>query len=301
MNRYVPLILSVATMGLLAGCDIDDSAPKRPRTSNFLAPNEKAENNAERRSLEQPERKMPTGGSEFPGQSAAPTKQPSIAMLDVEAPEGAAETSDHPTWPGFPISGFTGPSGRAAFGHTTGPQTVYNRDTVTGYLPHMPPNPGSTPRTGATMIPDGEWSIDHSWGQGMAIVDAPHRNWPTMTATYKSANVVINPVYFFNLQEHMAVPQNDGTYCGNVKSVLYEVPWFFINTAALPLLMALEPPLAVRHADLPSQDPVFLGYLPTGGPIFPSAYPGQLQWTYGFLNADGTLKKSTITPTTNPR
>ena len=34
--------------------------------------------------------------------------------------------------------------GWAAFGHTTGPQTVYNRDTVAGWMPHLPANPGNT-------------------------------------------------------------------------------------------------------------------------------------------------------------
>jgi hypothetical protein len=155
--------------------------------------------------------------------------------------------------------------------------------------------------TGSTPLPDGDWAVDHSWGQGLTLTETPHRNWPTTTATYKTANVLINPTYYFNIQEHIAVPQNNGTYCGDVTSTFYEVPWFYLNTLALPVLMALEPPLAVRHADYPSQDPVFLGYLPTGGPIFPSPYPGTLQWSYGFLNPDGTVKKSTAIPTINPR
>lgn len=67
------LALCVAVLGLgLGACEADESAPKNPRRANFLTPDEKARDAAEKRELEPRKRELPTGGGrEFPGQSQA--------------------------------------------------------------------------------------------------------------------------------------------------------------------------------------------------------------------------------------
>ncbi len=271
MNR--PLLPALAALALLAGCEADDSMPTYPRAGGgLLAPNSKAQQNAEQRTLEKPARELPTGRTDLPGQSAAPAHDSTILTLDV--PPTATPT---PTNPDFPISGFYGPSGWKAVGHTTGPVTTYPRDPYQGLVPHLPPDPGTVPMTGSTPLPGGDWAVDHSWGQGLTLNDFPHRDWPQSTATYQTINAKHDPLYFFNLQEHLPVKQNDGSTRGNIRSVTYEVPWFYINTAALPVLMVLEPPLAQRSTSSPTQDPNYNGHLPDGKTV-PAPFPGVLKW-----------------------
>jgi hypothetical protein len=292
MTRPVVLLLACAAAGFLAGCEADDSMPTRPRTGGLFTADPKAQDNAEHRSLEAPQRQMPTGGAEFPGQSAAPNTTADPRVVTLDAPAHAAPPAPTPTNRNFPISGFYGPPRLHAIGHTTGPVTTYTRDSYPGLIPHLPPNPGTIPMTGSTPMPGGDWAVDHSWGQGLTLTDTPHRDWPAATAAYQQIDGKHNPLYFFNLQEHLPVKQNNGTMCGDVVSTAYEVPWFYANTLALPVLMVLEPPLAQRSTSVPSQDPNFTGALPAGGSTVPAPYPGTLKWQYPFLNPDGTVKPS---------
>jgi hypothetical protein len=114
------------------------------------------------------------------------------------------------------------------------------------------------------------------------------------------------PTYYFDLQAHIAVPQYNGTYLSDLCSAAGQDIWFAFNTPAMPVLTALEPPCSLRQTHTYSQDPNFNGSLPAGGPVFPSPYPGKLQWTYPFQNPDGTIKPSAgavprlIPPATNP-
>lgn len=291
MSRNTCLVLSLATL-FLSACATDDSLPSRPRTAGPLEPSQKAQDNAAQRTMEPPSRQMPTSGREFPGQSQAPVA-PSptgaqVATLDITSTTNAVKK----TISDYKIQGFSGPPGIHAFGHTVGPTTSYTRDHYTGLLPHLPENPGTIPQPGSTPAPDGDWAIDHSWGQGLTLDNVPHRAWPESTAYYKDALVKHNPVYYFNLQEHEKyAPQNRGTLKGGWISNAFEVPWFFVNTAMLPVLMALEPPLAQRASIQSSNDPNFLAHLPTAGDTVPAPYAGTLKWDYPFLNPDGTVKR----------
>jgi hypothetical protein len=291
MSRRACMILPLAaTSLLLSACVADDSLPSRPRTAGPLQPSEKAQQNAEQRTLEQPSRDLPTGGGrEFPGQTKAPTAN-DTAVVTLDSSSGSDPF--HDMYEKYRIRDFSGPSGWEAFGHTVGPTTTYNRDHYSGPLPHLPENPGSVPMTGSIMAPDGDWPVDFSWGQGLVLENAPHRAWPETTAYYKDAIIYHNPVYYFNLQEHMDVAQDPGTCKGDWISTAYEVPWFYFNTAILPILMALEPPLAQRMTVRTSQDPNFLAHLPKEGPVVPAPYAGQLKWTYPFLNPDMTIRRS---------
>jgi hypothetical protein len=298
MPRYSALLLPAAALALLAGCDIDDSAPTRPRTANFLTPDRNAQDNAEHRTLEPEQRQLPTSGAEFPGQSALPVPSASIVTLDT-AP-GPAAPRLHPTFPRFPISGFYGPSGLDAIGNTTGPVDTYTRDTYPALIPHLPPSPGAVPMSGATIIPGSDWAADWSWGQGLTLPRAPHRDWRPITATYQVADAPHAPTYYFDLQKHLDVPQYDDTYLSDLCSAACQDLWFFLSTANLPLLMILESPDAVRYTHTYSQDPNFRGHFSAAGSVVPAPYLGVLKWDYSFMNPDGTVKKI-VPPTARTR
>jgi hypothetical protein len=190
---------------------------------------------------------------------------------------------------GSPTQGSQGFSW-SMIGNYQGRTNTYSRSTYVGPLPHLPANPGTTPMVGRTPVPDTGWAIDHSWGQGLVLQDYAHRAWPDTRGTYVSGAVKHNPAYYYNLQPYLDVTQPNGSWGGDWVSNLYEIPWFYLNTAALPVLMILEPPLAQRTTDRVSQDPNFLGHLPETGAIVPTPVPGVLRWEYPFLNPDGSVK-----------
>jgi len=285
MYRQSALLLSLAVSAcMLTGCEMDDSIPSRPRTANPLEPSMQGQQNAEHRSLEKPARELPTSGHEFPGQSkATATDSRQVATLDVQSSNSSSPSAP---W-------FTGPSGWHALGHSVGPTTVYNRDTYQHVLPALPPNPGTVPQVGSTPAPGGDWSIDHSWGQGLVLENAPHRAWPDTSVSYVDGPVYHNPTYYFNVQEHQPwIRQNNGSTKGDIISTVIEVPWFFLNTAFLLVEIPLEPPLAQRVTERDSRDPNFRGHLPAEGIIVPAPFQGELKWGYPFQNADGTVKRS---------
>ncbi|HEY4330352.1 MAG TPA: hypothetical protein VGN88_11495 [Phycisphaerae bacterium] len=300
MTRKLAFVLSISCL-MVTGCEADDSQPRHPRLATPLDPTEKAENNAEHRALEAPSRELPTGSKEFPGQSnAAATAPAQVATLDQTSSPSLptyAQTSDWLSSTFEPISnfhnpiqGFSGPGGMKGVGKTTGPTTNYNRDIYPHTMPPLPDNPGTVPMAGTTATPSGDWSIDNSWGQGLVLDEAVHRAWPQTTAEYKSDPIKHNPLYYFNLQDHTNLPKNNGSPKNDVKTTFIEVPWFFVNTAALPWLMLFEQPLQQRITDREVADPTFHGHLPAGGPTVPTPFPGALKWDYPFLNPDGTVK-----------
>jgi hypothetical protein len=305
-RRYALLLAAVAA--LVAGCDIDDSAPSRPRTGSILTPSTKAQENAERRSLEPPPRQLPVGGAESPGQSALPVTDPPIAMLSAVPGAPPADAANlRPSFPGFPIKGFYGPSGWDAIGHTFGPVDTYTRDTYPALVPHIPPNPGSVPMKEATLIPGGDWAFDWSWGQGLVVMRATHRDWRPVTAIYQVAGAAHNPTYYFDLQKHIDMPPCNATYLSELCSAAGQQGWFFISSLSLPALLVLEPPCSRRETHTYSQDPNFLSALAPGGPIAPAPATGSLKWDYPFLNPDGTIKPTgpvaprlTMPPAANP-
>lgn len=293
MNRHLCLALAlISVSGSLAACESDESLPTRPRTG-FLTPDAQAQQNAERKALEGPSRtRVPGGGPEFPGQQSASAAVPAENIVTLDA-----QATRPPTNPDFPIRDFTGPSGWDAWGHTYGPTTEYKRDMYKGVLPHLPVNPGTTPVAGSIMAPDGDWTIENSWGQGLVLENYPHRPWPKTTATYQSGITTHNPTYFFNLQDHTAIPQEGSQRRQDVQSALVEIPWFYLNTLATPIFMLLEPPLAVRTTERVSVDPTYQGNVPSG-PVVPVPVAGTLRWDYPFMNPDGTIKAARDLPRT---
>jgi len=303
MTRNVRSLLALAALPVAAawmtGCEVDDSIPQHAGSGGVLAPDAKSRDSAEKRALEQPKRELPSpAGPDTPGSSDARPVGPNKDGKQVLtlAADGAAGSPGL----GEQSHGFVGPSGMKAFGHTQGPNTTYSRDSVNGPIPHVPPNPGTVPMTGSTPMPGGDWSVDFSWGQGVVLQDYPHRPWAEVTATYEEGTVRHNPVYYYNIQEHLPVPQNTGTTKGDIISSAYEIPWFYLNTAVLPVLMVLEPPLAQRTTAHPSGDPNFRGHLPETGTVVPVPAPGSLHWEYPFLNADGTVKEPNTPAATEP-
>ncbi len=287
MSRQLCLTLAVVSAaGLLAACETDDSLPTHPRTANFLTPDSNAQQNAERKALERPSQGTPGVGAEIPGQSAVvPAAAGKVATLDAGVAPAAASTT-----PNFHISGFSGPSGWDAVGQTHGPETVYQHDSMyPGLIPHLPENPGTTPMIGSVMAPDGDWAIDFAWGQGLTLKDYPHRPWAPTTAVYQDGTVTHNPVYYFNLPDHTSMPPA-GPRTQEITNAVIGFPWFLANTLALPVLMVLEPPLAVRTTSRGLGDPNYMGSIPTGGGVVPVPEQGTLRWDYPFMNADGTIK-----------
>src|SRR5271169_423310 len=224
---------AVVASGMMVACEADESAPTRPRTQNILpVPTEKAKENAEQRELEPPQRSLPTGGgSEYPGQSRATPASPAPGDVPI-------------------VTADAGSTQMVPYGSFRTPTTDYNQDNYNnGPVPHIPENPGTTPMTGSTPVPNTPWSIDHSWGEVLQLQNYPHRAWPDEQTTYVAANVKNNPVYYFDLQPHLPIMQNNGSYATDVGTTAIEFPWFYANTAALPILMVLEPPLARRTSE----------------------------------------------------
>jgi hypothetical protein len=270
--RNLAWALSVAVIAaggiLLAGCEVDDSLPTRPRMAGPLTPDNNARDNAEHRALEAPPREEPAGGGrEFPGQSKATTDQ-SVITADVAQPSG---------W--------------NVIGHWTGPNPRYQALRYAGPIPPLPANPGTVPMPGSIPVTGTPWTLDYSWGQVPVLTDSPHRAWPQSETTYQVANVKHDPIYFFNLQDQLPMRQVNGGWAGDWVSNAVEVPWFYLNTAALPVLMVLEPPFAQRTSDRSGIDPNYHGHLPESGETVPTPTTGILRWDYPFLNPDGSVKE----------
>ncbi len=264
----------VALMGttVLASCEGDESAPTRPRTQGVLEPDQKAKDDAFNRETETPKRALPTSGAEFPGQSnAAPVAAPAPGEPTVVTADSADTSSS---------------SASSSYGTFRTPMSQYNTDLYQkgAPVPHLPQNPGTTPAVGTTAVPNIGLTLDHSWGEVLPLENYPHRAWPDMQTTYVPAIVQHNPVYYFNSPDHTSIPLQDG-FAGGWTSNLLEVPWFFVNTLAAPVLMVLEPPLSQRTTQQLGNDPIYFNYLPKGGPIIPSPTPGIIKWEYPFLRA----------------
>ena len=255
------LAAAVVASGMSVGCEADESAPTRPRTQNILTPDQKARDNAEKREIEPQKRDLPTGGAEFPGQSrATPTE----------------ESGDNPV-----VLADAGSSDGVGF--RTPVDTYTKNNYGNGPVPPLNQKPGQQPTPGSAAVPGTPWSVDFDWGEIAPLDNYPHRAWPDDQTTYVQADVKHNPVYYFNIQPHLPVKQNDGSYQGEAVSGIIEFPWFYVNTAALPVLMILDPPLAQRTTERLSENPVYLGHLPTSGDIVPSPPPGVIEWRYPFL------------------
>ncbi|MCL2648295.1 MAG: hypothetical protein FWD61_15010 [Phycisphaerales bacterium] len=302
MKRITSVALGLvlaANAGMLANCEGDPSAPRRPRTQlNPMAPDEKARDNAEKRELETPAREFPTSGKEFPGASQAAPSEGDGTVLTANAVAASRRGGGNLSTP----TSTNGSSGRF-------PENRYNRDWYNnGPIPHLPENPGSEPMAGSTQVPLSDLQIDHSWGQVMVLKDTPHRNWPTTQTVYMAANTKYNPVYFTtwlnrpatprddahkyvndvedvlkNIQHGLAGPQSDGTYRGDMVNLLYDVPWFYVQIPVTFGRMFYEGPLSQVTGQRLGWDPNYFSSLPTNGIIVPQPVTGVIKWDYSFL------------------
>ncbi len=245
MKLTIAGVLAMAVMGLfMTGCIEDDSLPSRPRT-RIITEDEKAQENAEKRTNEAPRRELPTSGAETPGGSKAESIEPKTVAL---------------------------------LGDMYGGNYHY-----AGSLPMLPEKPGTVPTVGFTMVPGTKLAIEHSWGEVLPLVNYQHRPWADTQTTYVPANVKVNPVLFFNLSDKVNVPKPECDYGTDFVNAHLDVPWFYVNTVALPVLMLMECPWGQKTAGRLGQDPNYLGYLPKGGEIVPAPVPGEFKYDYDFL------------------
>jgi hypothetical protein len=284
-EAILALALAAGSLSLFTACEGDLSAPKAPRRANMLTPDNKSNEDAFRRENEAPNRQLPTGGgSEFPGQSkATPTDKPVITAH--AGGHGNNRSGEIPT---------NGTSSR--LWQNTYPQNTW----YSGPVPALADKPGFNPTPGSTPVPNTPWVIEHSWGEGLPMQEYPHRNWPDTQANYTAANVKHNPTYYSTVQSHLNLPQNNASYASNWGSNLLEIPWFGVQTLALPVMMVIEPPLVQVTTQRLGNNPVYLGHLPAAGEVMPSPLPGLIRWDYPFLNPDGSSRTVNRDNTTQP-
>jgi hypothetical protein len=240
-NRWLTLAACVLAM---AGCEADDSMPTRPRKAQLLIPNDQAEENAEKRVLEQgrPTPASPVG----PGQSDSRSRwDRSVVTLQSGGAAPAPATgnpSNNPFNDMLRALGYEGPNDWDAFGNTRGPMNEYKGDPYPASMTHIPANPGSTPLPGVVPIPSGEWSVENSWGQGMVLQSAAHRPWPEVRVNYRTGEVKHNPVYYFNVRDHLQVKKYIADYQRDLETQNFQSQWFYWNSAGMPVWVLLEPP-----------------------------------------------------------
>ncbi|HVS70684.1 MAG TPA: hypothetical protein VHQ47_05455 [Phycisphaerae bacterium] len=259
---------AVGTAAMMTGCDADMSAPTRPRTRNVLGPQNGGQQNAEQREEEAPARAVPQDrGGEFPGQSKGPA------------------------------GGGKGEGRVATLSSVNLPVTQFNTDFYKGMIPHLPEKPPAHPTIGSVPVAGTGWRVQFWWGENLPMESYPHRNWPESQTTYQAAQVKHDPTYYWYFQDFVpGANKNVGTFAGDYYSDLYEVPWFYVNTAILPALMVIQEPFSQVRTERLGADPIYLGYLPPG-PIVPSPPPGEITWEYPFLtNGPQTFSGTSTMP-----
>jgi hypothetical protein len=95
---------------------------------------------------------------------------------------------------------------------------------------------------GSVPAPSGDWSIENAWGQGVVLENYPHRAWSATSADYEKGDVKHNPVYFFNVQDHVHVKQYIQDFNRDVANKNFQSEWFYMNAVGMPVWLALEPP-----------------------------------------------------------
>jgi len=251
--KCVWLAIAVLSVAGLSGCEADESAPRHSARDgrNLLTPDEKAKNNAEQRELEKPGRELPTGGgAEFPGQSAAPARHPAVAAAGQ---------------PSVVTLAAVGPDSALY------PFTICPR--------HKAPAPPATlivPETGMDIPPD--------WGTVGALPEYRHRAWTDTKVYYESGDTKHNPRYFEDATTwKTGVASGNyerGTLPSNPLYDLMDVPWFYGNVLALPVLMCIDCPWGQRTTSVHWDRPVFNGALPPEGAIAPTPVEGTIHWEY---------------------
>ena len=166
--KRVWLAIAIVALAGTWGCEADESAPRHSTRDghNLLTPGDKEKENAERREIEKPQRDLPSGGgSEFPGQSAAPATQPAVAAAADRKP---IQTLD---------------------------QAAFAPEPSCCKVPPPANRPLAVPGTGMT--------IESGWGALEPMPNYPHRAWADQKVTYESGDTKHNPLYFTDLTSSM--------------------------------------------------------------------------------------------------
>jgi len=230
-----------AACTLLAGCIQDESAPNRLGMERpALQPNTRNQDDAEKRAIEKPQRELPTGRTEFPGQSMLTTPS-SVLTLDA----ASTQPADAPAAKVYTIND--------------------NKNQATPG--HDIPVPGTTS------------VIDKTWGQIYPLPTYPHRDWAVSTTTYYTGGVPGNPTIFHNIWPRPDYqPKHPyGTAVGIGADAL-EIPYFVGEVVALPVLYLMDCPYRLNTFATPSGDPNYNGYLPPTTNLVPAPYPGHFQF-----------------------
>ena len=99
------------------------------------------------------------------------------------------------------------------------------------------------------------------------------------------------------------LPAGGTMIVGLGNELVIESPWFIAQTIWLPVRMYKRNPWSLVQSRVSQNDPLYLEYMPDAGAIVPTAYPGQIRWTYPWtrdLNATpSTIPDLTTTTPAN--
>jgi len=143
-----------------------------------------------------------------------------------------------------------------------------------GLLPHLAVKPGTTSTPGFTPVAGTGMAVDHSWGEVLPLADYNHRPWPDTQTNYLTSGVQGNPTYYVNGADAAGYGAKQGPGYAAGAAVI-EVPWFYLNTAALPVLMVLQCPWSQTSPQRLGQDANYFGYLPATGAVIPAPTTGE--------------------------
>jgi hypothetical protein len=296
MKRATNSILKIAALGAVVSFGTvscaDDSAPNRRGLERAPLVGRGAQDNADKREIEPQKRDLPTGsGGEFPGQSLAPTPsgdQPVVFLDDVgivpastpaSAPTTTAEAAGTQ-----PAATATAATATAATAATATSETSPASATSTNQpaKPALVEDPKAFDHPGQPMlVPNTGLSIAPDWGRPQVLTNYPHRPWPNTATTYESGQAWHNPYYFQPLFTYSNNPADWAKDQGKSDvHELVEIPYFFGETLALPVLMVINPPFNQRTTRNKSDYPVYLNALTDSGPVVPAPQPGQIHFDY---------------------
>jgi len=256
MKRAWVLTIAVALTGsmtgmMLGGCTGDESAPNRRgiERPSLLQGGEQGKENAEKRATEPTPRDMPAAPSELPGQSrheVLPAGMEPVVTLASMGDPAAPETRLPPL-----------------------------RDDA-AYI-----TPGRT----AIPVPDTDWVIENYVGEPEAFTVYPHRPFMRREATYYRGDVPHNPVYMAPaVWQPSVVDRCPGSSGRGLKDAL-DIPVFVGQFFILPVLMVIQPPLALQTTRWAAESGLYQAAPLEGGKIMPAPVPGRITWVYPFMEA----------------
>lgn len=284
---FTASIALLATAGLSACAD--ESAPNRRGIERPpLFAGQGGMDNADKRENEPHQRDLPTGGGqEFPGQSRLDT--PSDASVVTLADLGITAVNT-------PVPA-TGPATQMAFPAPTTPPPQ-------GDISTMDPRQPYAVRGRTMVVPNtGGLAIPPTWGDPIVLKSYPHRPYADTTVTYASGRVLHNPFYYTQAFPYEYNPTlGAGRSTGMSYQDFLEIPWFYGQSLALPVLMVIDPPLAQRSTVWNTSNPLDHGKLPPAGAIVPAPWPGEIRYSVPPAATQPVTEVQSITnPTTDLR